>query len=138
MQQPIFLSSAVPCDFSPSLLSSLFISLPGAFYGFLNYLWNSSYSPLKKEYHSHGLFHPEQLQQKWYYHLLQFLLPMCHISHLTALELSKANCGLLVHPTNNSISHLVISIFLCSQIPHFLHLWCCEYWPLNVHSHYAK
>lgn len=94
--------------------------------------------PPKKEYHLHAFFHPVQLQQKLYYQLLQFLLPVCQMPHLTALELSKANRSLLLHPTSNSLSHLVIFVFLCSQILYFVHLWDYEYWPLNVHPHYAK
>lgn len=43
-----------------------------------------------------------------------------------------------LHPINNSLSHLVISMPVHSQIPHSVHLWCCDYWPLNVHPHYAK
>lgn len=43
-----------------------------------------------------------------------------------------------LHPINNSLSPPVISVPVHSQILHSVHLWYCEYWPLNVHPHSAK
>lgn len=70
--------------------------------------------------------------------ICSFLLPSFQTPHLTALQLSKANCSLSVHPSSNRLSHLVISIFLCPQFLCFVHLCCYEHWSLNMHPHYAK